>query len=140
MKFNSRNLKDLDGGKDDEDGLNVLFTTLGFEVIVYQNITAKEMRSTVEEYSHKDHKGRAFILILLSHGGEGDVVYGTDGGAVEVERLKQMFFTTKCLSLAGVLKVFLIDACRGSNKEKVHQYHNGKSKINWLKRRHSVTS
>ena len=139
MKFNSRNLKDLDGGKDDEDGLNVLFTTLGFEVIVHQNITAKEMRSTVEEYSRMDHKGRAFILILLSHGGEGDVVYGTDGGEVEVERLEQLFYTTSCPSLAGVPKVFLIDACRGKNHEKMHQYHDVKSNINGLKRCHSET-
>ena len=37
MKFNSRKLKDLNDGKNDEDGLNVLFTTLGFNVIVHQN-------------------------------------------------------------------------------------------------------
>ena len=88
------------------------------------------MTSTVEQYSRKNHKGEAFILILLSHGGEGDVVYGTDGGAVEVEQLKQMFYTTKCPSLAGVPKVFLIDACRGGKEEKVHQYCDTKSPIN----------
>ena len=130
MKFNSRNLKDLNGGNDDEDGLHVLFTTLGFTVIVHKDLTANEMRSTVEEYSLMDHNGRAFILILLSHGGEGDVVYGTDEGEVEVERLKQMFHTTKCPSLAGVPKVFLIDACRGGKEEKVHQYCDKKSPIN----------
>ena len=130
MEFNSCNFKNLDGGKDDEDGLKVIFTTLGFNVMVYQNITANEMRSTVEEYSLMDHNGRAFILIILSHGGEGDVVCGTDGGEVEVEQLKQMFHTTKCLSLFGVPKVFLIDACRGGKKEKRYQHNDAKSLIN----------
>ena len=130
MKFNSRKLKDLNDGKNDEDGLHGLFTTLGFTVIVDKDLTANEMRSTVEEYSLMDHNKRVFILILLSHGGAGDVVYGTDGGEVEVEQLKQMFYTTKCHSLAGVPKVFLIDACRGGNRENVHQYYDTKSPIN----------
>ena len=99
MEFNSCNFEDLDGGKDDEDGLKVIFTTLGFNVMVYQNITANVMTSTVEEYSCKNHKEAAFILIILSHGGEGDVVYGTDGGEVEVEQLKQMLVYLKCSSL-----------------------------------------
>ena len=103
--------------KDDDDNLHVLFTTLGFTVVVHQDLTANKMRSTVEDYSHMDHNRRAFILILLSHGREGDVVYGTDGGEVEVEQLKQMFYTTKCPSLAGVPKVFLIDACRVDRRE-----------------------
>ena len=132
MEFNSCNFEDLDGGKDDEDDLKVIFTTLGFNVMVYQNITANVMTSTVEEYSRKNHKEAAFILIILSHGGEGDVVYGTDGGEVEVEQLKQMFHTTKCPSLIGVPKVFLIDACRGGKKEKRYQRNDAKSLINVL--------
>ena len=129
MKFDG-GIKDLDGGIEDEQKLNYLFTTLNFDVKVHRNLKAKEMKFTVEGYSRKDHKKRAFILIILSHGGAGDVVYGTDGGAVEVEQLKQMFHTTKCLSLAGVPKVFLIDACRGGNHEKVQQYCDTKSLIN----------
>ena len=116
MKFDWPNT-DLDGGIEDEQKLKTLFIALGFTVIVHQNVTAYEMRSTVEQYSCKDHDGRVFILIILSHGGKGDVVCGTDGEAVEVEQLKQIFHTTRCPSLDGVPKVFLIDACRGDESE-----------------------
>ena len=68
-----------------------------------------------------DHKGRAFILIILSHGGEGDVIYGTDGEKVEVYQLQDLFYTTP--SLAGVPKVFLIDAYQSGKNENIHNRH-----------------
>ena len=121
MKFDG-GIEDLDGaGIEDEEKLNLLFTTLEFDVKVHRNLKAKEMKLTVESYSRDDHKKRAFILILLSHGGEGDVVYGTDGEEVGVHTLQEMFHTTKCPSLAGVPKVFLIDACRGSKQEEIYR-------------------
>ena len=112
----------LDDGKEDAEALENLFSNLQFSVKVFSNLNAHYMRERVKEYRDKKHKG-VFILIILSHGGEGDVVYGTDIGEVKVHELQEYFHTTSChRSLAGVPKVFLIDACRGGNSDKMYMH------------------
>ena len=141
MKFDWPNT-DLDGDIEDEQKLTALFTALGFKVKVHQDLKAEEMKATVEEYSCKNHKGRVFILIILSHGGAGDVVIGTDGEEVKVHKLQEYFHTTNCPSLAGVPKVFFIDACRGGESEKSSCCHHTKS-INasrWMESTYSSTT
>lgn len=123
MVFGIPTLPALPESKDDEDSLHVLFTSLGFDVNVHQNLKAEEMKATVEEYSCMDHKGRAFVLIILSHGDEGDVIYGTDGEKVEVYQLQDFFHATYCPSLAGIPKVFLIDAYQSGKNENIHNHH-----------------
>ena len=116
--INKPQLHELEGGKRNEEDLKKLFKELGFTVMVHQNLTAEKMKSTAEGYSHMTHSG-VFFLIILSHGGEGDVVYGTDGKKVEVHQLKEFFYARNCPSLAGIPKVFMIDACWGSRNEEV---------------------
>ncbi|XP_011408947.1 PREDICTED: caspase-3-like isoform X2 [Amphimedon queenslandica] len=111
----------LPSGVKDEASLNSTFTSLGFDVRVHQNKTAAEIGSIAREYSAMQHTG-AFFFIISSHGGEGDVVYGTDGKAVAVQELKKRYYATNCHSLAGIPKVFVIDACRGIIKEPALQY------------------
>ena len=123
MKFDANSLEDLDGGQD-QCHLKDAFTKLGFAVEEHQNLKANEMIAEVVKYGTAIHNG-VFILIILSHGGEGDVVYGTDG-ALEVHTLQEMFYATRCPSLAGVPKVFLIDACRGDTEEQGFSYHKKK--------------
>ena len=135
--FNTPQLGELEGGKKDEEDLKKLFKKLGFTVMVHKNLTAEKMKSTAEGYSHMKHSG-VFFLIILSHGGEGDVVYGTDGNEVEVHQLKELFYATKCPSLAGIPKIFMIDACRGSRNERVYRPET-KSATKSSKRRASVT-
>ena len=65
----------------------------------------------------KDHKGKAFVLIILSHGDAGDIIYNADGTPIKVHQLQEHFHSNSCRPLAGVPKVFLIDACRGVKKE-----------------------
>ena len=119
MVFNKPQLGELTGGERDEEDLKKLFKKLGFTVMIHKNLTAEEMKSTAEGYSCMKHCG-IFFLIILSHGGEGDVVYGTDGKEVEVHQLKELFYATNCRSLARKPKVFMIDACRGSRNERVY--------------------
>ena len=122
MKFNpSAKLSELKGGEVDENNLKKLFNDLGFTVMVHRNFTAEKMKSTAEGYSHMTHCG-VFFLIILSHGGEGDVVYGIDGKKVEVHQLKELFYARNCPSLAGKPKIFMIDACRGSRSEGAHHF------------------
>lgn len=117
MQFNAQGLKDLPSGNKDKASLKLIFRILGFDVIAHQNLTATDIKSTVERYSKMEHTG-AFFLIIFSHGKEG-VVFGTDGGEVAVHDLNKLFYARECPSLAGIPKVFIIDACRGKKKEGV---------------------
>lgn len=126
MDFTEPNLSNLPGGKKDEDSLRVLFTILGFKVIVHQNLTGQEITSKVESYSRMEHTG-VFFLAVLSHGCLVDnmpAVCGTDGVNIEVHsQLESLFFATVCPSLAHIPKIFLIDACRGSQRESSYSIH-----------------
>ena len=124
MKFND--MKHLDSGIEDKDRLTEVFNKLGFTVVVHSNLTANEIEHNVSGYSTetgiKDYKRKAFILIILSHGAAGDVIYGTDGEVVKLHTLQKYFCTKRCRSLAGVPKVFLIDACRGHKEEEGYSF------------------
>ena len=110
----------LPSGKEDEDSLKVLFTTLGFDVRTHQNLTANEMKCEVQSYGRMQHNG-VFFLIILSHGtlvDNKEAVLGTDSETIEIHYLESFFHASNCPSLHGVPKIFLIDACRGSQQEK----------------------
>ena len=115
-------MKTLDGSKEDEKRLKEVFEKLGFTVVVHLNLKFNEITSKMSGYGTddgiKDHKGKAFVFIILSHGNEGDIVYAADGKSFKVHELQKYFHTTSCESLAGVPKVFLIDACRGEKEER----------------------
>uniref|UniRef100_A0A1X7STZ0 Caspase family p20 domain-containing protein n=1 Tax=Amphimedon queenslandica TaxID=400682 RepID=A0A1X7STZ0_AMPQE len=78
-EFYGAGLADLEGGENDEASLRSTFENLGFDVRIRLNLTAAKMEFIAEEYSAMEHKG-VFFLVISSHGGEGDIVYGTDGG------------------------------------------------------------
>jgi hypothetical protein len=110
----------LPGGKKDEERMAVLCAALGFNVKIHRNLTGEEISRTVKSYGSKQHNG-AFFLILLSHGtsvNNRPVVAGTDGTLVVVNELERFFYASNCKLLHGKPKIFLIDACRGSQKEK----------------------
>ena len=108
----------LTNGKKDEQNLAALFITLGFNVKIHENLTAKEMVQKVEFYGRKQHTG-AFFLVILSHGrlvDNKEAVLGTDCTPVTINRLQTFFSAGNCSSLDGVPKIFMIHvgACQGS--------------------------
>ena len=110
----------LPGGKKDEEKLLLLFSALGFKVKIYQNFTGRKIVDTVKSYGAMQHSG-AFFLVILSHGTSIDnrpAVIGTDGTPVVINDLESFFYASNCNSLHGKPKIFLIDACRGSQEEK----------------------
>lgn len=119
MQF-KHGLHELPQGKKDEESLAVLFVTLGFDVKIHENLTAKEILHKVESYSKIEHQG-VFFLVILSHGTlvkNVAAVTGTDGKLVTIHQLETFFHASKCRSLRGIPKMFLIDACRGNCAEK----------------------
>ncbi|XP_054576119.1 caspase-3 isoform X2 [Eptesicus fuscus] len=63
--------------------------------------------------SKEDHSKRSsFVCVLLSHGDEG-IIFGTNG-PVDLRKLTSFFRGDYCRSLAGKPKLFIIQACRGT--------------------------
>ncbi|OBS66899.1 hypothetical protein A6R68_04559 [Neotoma lepida] len=67
-------------------------------------------KSTV---SKEDHSRRSsFVCVILSHGDEG-IIFGTNG-PIELKKLTSYFRGDYCRSLTGKPKLFIIQACRGT--------------------------
>ncbi|XP_006834493.1 PREDICTED: caspase-3 [Chrysochloris asiatica] len=100
----------------DVDAAKVMetFRNLKYEVRNKNDLTREEIMGLMRSVSEEDHSKRSsFICVLLSHGEEG-VIYGTDG-PVDLKNLTTFFRGDNCRSLAGKPKLFIIQACRGTD-------------------------
>ena len=76
-----------------------------------------------------NERSDAFVLIILSHGFEGGLIYGTDSdeNGLRVERdIVVQFNDRNCPALMGKPKMFFFNTCRGSesiDNYTVHCYH-----------------
>lgn len=74
------------------------------------------MKELAAGYGGKDHTlFTAFVMIVMSHGGENDCILGIDGNSTNVKELMMQFQETSCPSLKNKPKVFIIQTCRGSS-------------------------
>ena len=107
-----------EGADVDEKELEKLFKELFFNVRVHNDLKWDEMRKLAGEYGKMDHsKLDGFVFIVMSHGGERDVIYGVDGRPIRVEDLMSEFKASNCPTLQNKPKMFFIQTCRGSMKE-----------------------
>ncbi|XP_045142802.1 caspase-3 isoform X2 [Echinops telfairi] len=94
--------------------LRKTFGTLKYEVRNKNDLSREEMVTLMRGVSEEDHSKRSsLVCVLLSHGDEG-VIYGTDG-PVDLKKLTRFFRGDNCRSLAGKPKLFIIQACRGTD-------------------------
>lgn len=97
----------------DAANLRETFTSLNYEVRNSNDLTREEIVELMCSVSKEDHSKRSsFICVLLSHGDEG-VIFGTNG-PVDLRKLTSFFRGDYCRSLTGKPKLFIIQACRGS--------------------------
>ncbi|KAF4799633.1 caspase-8-like protein [Turdus rufiventris] len=107
-------LHNREGTLEDGEAVKRVFKWLQFETIEYMNLEGEKIRETVKEYSKKDHRNMdCFVCFIFSHG-EKDKIKGVDDECVNIEELVSCFTGTRCPSLAGKPKVFIIQACQGS--------------------------
>ncbi|KAF4080064.1 hypothetical protein AMELA_G00166160 [Ameiurus melas] len=105
-------LKQRYGSDSDLAVLKEVFEWLGFNVGVYENQTAEQMKDLLKKYSQQHHDGDCFVCCILSHGSI-DGVHGTDGAIVSSDDIFGPFGGNSCPSLINKPKVFIIQACRG---------------------------
>ena len=61
-----------------------------------------------------DHdKYDCLMVVILTHGDYGDVLYGTSGGGITIQEVIETFSGKRCPTLIGKPKIFIIQACRG---------------------------
>ncbi|XP_078085118.1 caspase-8-like isoform X2 [Mustelus asterias] len=101
----------------DAERLDAVFRWLGFEVTLYKNLTAEEMRNTMLVFQQMDHTARdCFVCCILTHGERG-VMCGTDSEQVAISEITSFFSGTRCPSLREKPKLFFIQACQGRKKQ-----------------------
>ncbi|NXC71904.1 CASP8 protein, partial [Anhinga anhinga] len=113
-----KNMKDRSGTEVDAAALRRVFTKLHFTIAEHKDLTAEEIRKTVNLYRCIDHKDEdCFVCCILSHGKKG-IIYGVDGQEVPIQELTTSFTGQNCRSLAGKPKVFFVQACQGDACQK----------------------
>ena len=106
------------GAEFDEEELRALFTELFFDVQVARDLRYDQMRNLTAQFAKRNHKNHdAFVLIVMSHGGDNDIIYGVDNRAVRVEDLISELTQSNCPDLRDKPKLVFIQTCRGSLRE-----------------------
>ena len=108
--MNFKNNSTITCGEVDERAMKRIFQPRGFIVDARQDLTKSHMIRCFEEYQRKEHTG-CFIVIILSHGKDG-VVFSSDDQEIRIADIEKIFRNSKCRSLQGKPRIFIIDACR----------------------------
>ena len=107
------------GSNDDVKNLISLFDDFNFRHVVEDNKTGSEMIKLLQATAEKDFsRYDCFVCVILSHGAK-DGIYGTDEEVIKIEAITSLFRRSECPSLEGKPKIFLIQACRGSQRDRV---------------------
>ncbi|EHB14715.1 Caspase-3 [Heterocephalus glaber] len=86
---------------------------LKYEVRNKNDLTREEIVELMCNVSKEDHSKRSsFIIIILSRGEKG-IILGTNG-PIDLKILTKFFRGDLCRSVAGKPKLFIIQACRGT--------------------------
>ncbi|XP_063602955.1 caspase-1-like [Penaeus indicus] len=114
--FNHRHFDkqaERNGTDRDRDEAQTLFTNLGFQVTVHNDLTVEEVEEKLKDLALVDHSEcDALAVVFMSHGEE-DVLWGRDG-TFNSDYLFENFKADQCPTLAGKPKLFFIQACRGT--------------------------
>ncbi|XP_072165585.1 caspase-6-like [Diadema setosum] len=104
------------GTHHDVNNLKHHLARLGFEVLIFQDISAYEIRRQLMNAAKTNHTDSdCFMCVFLTHGDDG-IIYGRDQ-TLELQELFDFFRGENCPTLVGKPKLFLIQACRGEKHE-----------------------
>lgn len=108
----SKRLPKRQGSQVDATGLYNLFRSMSFEVLVFKDRTAKDIRCLLDHYSKQDHTDNdCFACCILTHGEHGQL-WGTDA-KFPLDMLFNFFLGDNCSTLVGKPKIFFVQACQG---------------------------
>ena len=113
--FASEKLPPRHGSEVDVRQVEALFTALGFEIRMKENLTRLQLLNEIDDVACQDHSGYdCFVLWLMSHGRSGEV-FCSDGNTIPIQTFCDML--SECDTLRGKPKLFFIQACRGNEED-----------------------
>ncbi|CAH1787639.1 unnamed protein product [Owenia fusiformis] len=106
------------GTEHDLNSLKDLFTKFKYTVTVKTDLTARDIKDTLNEESKQSMHDmyESFVLAILSHGTV-DAVYGVDNETVPYKEIYNYFNGENCKSLIGKPKIIIIQACQGKDED-----------------------
>ena len=117
LQFQGNDIADRAGSEQDVERLINLFESLRYKVIIKRDLKRDQIKGVAQEYGGKNHdKFVAFVLIVMSHGGDKDCIFSVDNDSISVRQLMKEFQAERCPSLKGKPKIFIIQTCRGSRQ------------------------
>ncbi|KAH8414548.1 hypothetical protein KR215_008571, partial [Drosophila sulfurigaster] len=113
MDFDAKlNLKPRNGTEVDCARLQSVLKQLHFDVYSYDDPCHKKIVEAVAKLASQNHEDSDCILIaILSHGEKG-LIYARDV-QYKLQDLCELLLPSKCPSLAGKPKLFIVQACQG---------------------------
>ncbi|XP_037804763.1 caspase-1-like [Penaeus monodon] len=104
----------------DRDQAQALFTNLGFQVTVHNNLRVYEIKEKLQDLAFGvDHSEcDALAVVFMSHGGQGDL-WGHDD-TFHPDCLFENFKADQCPTLAGKPKLFFIQSATDQRTEESH--------------------
>ncbi|XP_523278.4 uncharacterized protein CASP16 [Pan troglodytes] len=107
------------GAQHDVEALGGLCRALGFETTVRTDPTAQAFQEQLAQFREQLDTCRGpvscALVALMAHGGPRGQLLGADGQEVQPEALMQEL--SRCQVLQGRPKIFLLQACRGGNRD-----------------------
>ncbi|XP_061829043.1 caspase a-like isoform X2 [Nerophis lumbriciformis] len=122
--------KNRNGAERDEQNMEMLLQTFGYEVVKYRDCTGKQVDKAVLDFSmHPKLKDTdSVFVVIMSHGRRGHVLgvnwshKQTEEGATEeedvfpIDNIFKHLASDKCKALENKPKIVIIQACRGNEK------------------------
>ena len=119
VQFPGRDNPVRSGSDEDVERLVDLFRDFRFQIKERRNLERSDMMNLLTDTSEKDFtKYDCFVCVILSHGAQNGI-YGTDDQVITLEAITSLFRRDACPSLQGKPKIFLIQACRGTQRDQV---------------------
>uniref|UniRef100_A0A336LQP5 CSON010543 protein n=1 Tax=Culicoides sonorensis TaxID=179676 RepID=A0A336LQP5_CULSO len=109
------------GTQADVDRLIKVFKKLNIKINnIHQDLTKNQMEQKLRQFRSMKYdlsNSNALIVVILSHGLEGDNIMATDS-AFHLHDIIRMFNTEELPEMAGRPKIFIIQACRGNQVDR----------------------
>uniref|UniRef100_A0A8C8RMW6 Caspase-14 n=1 Tax=Pelusios castaneus TaxID=367368 RepID=A0A8C8RMW6_9SAUR len=112
--------KEREGAEKDIEALEIMFNALGFQNELVRDPNASDFKEKLEQFrneidARKDQVSCCFVIIM-AHGNR-DTVFGANDEGMNLKELFAEMTNEKCKALQGKPKVFIVQACRGGNKD-----------------------
>lgn len=108
-----------EGSERDAKAVESTFKSLGFAVRTHHDLTVAQLFNVLESESRQRSRHQyedCFVCCIMTHGDKGNTLAAKDA-SYSLGNVIDIFNSTRCPSLAGKPKIFIIQACRGDEDD-----------------------